>query len=147
MFWRINFLFRLSFAAIFYIMKGVGIGTRVFGFLIDMFFVLALSFAAFKGWSFYVFYYGYEYISFYYFLALITFLYYLFFESIFRRTPGKWLSLSKVVNNNGGKPSFLQIVVRSLVRVPGMIIIDCACFPFLEKTLHDYVSRTQVVEI
>jgi uncharacterized RDD family membrane protein YckC len=65
------------------------------------------------------------------------------FESIFSRTPGKWLSLSKVVNKNGKKATFLQIVLRSLAR---LTIIDCFFIPFLDKTLHDFISKTEVVE-
>ena len=70
--------------------------------------------------------------------------YYLFFETLFKRTPGKWLSFSKVVNNNGGKPAFWQILVRSVIR---LTIIDCFFIPFLDKTLHDYLSKTEVVEV
>ncbi|HXL54878.1 MAG TPA: RDD family protein, partial [Chitinophagaceae bacterium] len=63
---------------------------------------------------------------------------------LFSRTPGKWLSLSKVVNKKGKKTSFLQILLRSIVR---LTIIDCFFIPFLDKPLHDYVSKTEVVEV
>lgn len=125
-------------------MRKVGVGTRVLNFLVDTFFIFVLSYAAYKGWAFYAFYYGIIYLPFYYFFWVILFLYYLLFEGIFNRTPGKWLSLTKVVNKNGMKPRFWQIVVRSLVRVT---IIDCFFLPFLDKTLHDYVSGTEVVEV
>lgn len=124
-------------------MNKVGIGTRVLNFLVDTFFIFLLSYAAYKGWTFYAFYYGIIYFPFYFFFFGVLFLYYLVFESIFARTPGKWLTFSKVVNKNGGKSSFIQIFLRSIVR---LTIIDCFFIPFLEKTLHDYVSKTEVVE-
>jgi uncharacterized RDD family membrane protein YckC len=127
-------------------MKAVGIGTRVLTFIIDNLIIFILSFAAYKGWAFYAYYWGIIYFQFAYFFWAITFIYYLFFESIFKRTPGKWVSLTKVVNLNGGKPSFPQIFLRSLVRL--LIIFDWLAFPFLnERALHDYLSKTEVVEI
>lgn len=72
------------------------------------------------------------------------FVYYIFFEGIFKRTPGKWLSLSKVVNKSAGKPAFWRILIRSLIR---LTIIDCFFIPFLDKPLHDYLSGTEVVEV
>ncbi|MGI8951124.1 MAG: RDD family protein [Chitinophagaceae bacterium] len=125
-------------------MINVGIGTRVLNFIVDTLLIFLLSFAAFKGWQFYSYYWGIIYFPFYYFFWSIIFIYYLFFESIFKRTPGKWLSFSKVVSKNGGKPSFIQIVLRSLIR---LTIIDCFFIPFLDETLHDYVSKTKVVEV
>ncbi len=127
-------------------MRIVGIGTRTLGFLPDLLIVLLITYGINRGWDFYVFYYHILYIPIYYFLAIVSFVYYLFFEGIWKRTPGKWLALTKVVNQSGDKPSFWQIIVRSAVRVAGFIIIDSICLSFLEKTLHDYVSKTEVVE-
>ena len=58
--------------------------------------------------------------------------------------PGKWLSYTKVVDKKGLKPGFIQIFLRSIVR---LTIIDCFFIPFLNKPLHDYVSSTEVVEV
>ncbi len=128
-------------------MRIVGTGTRVLNFLIDFPILAVLSFAVYKWWSFYVMYYHFTFIPVYYFLAAVGFLYYLILESVFKRTPGKWLTLTKVVNLQGGKPSFLQILVRSLVRVLGVILIDSIFLSFIDKTLHDYLSKTHVVEL
>ncbi len=128
-------------------MRVVGTGTRVLNFLVDAIIISLIAFGVFRGWTFYVFYYHIPYIESYYFLALIAFLYYLFFEAIWKRTPGKWLSLSKVINKNGSKPSFGQIFIRSLARVIGAVVIDSLFLSFVNKTLHDYVSGTEVVEI
>jgi len=124
-------------------MKQVGIGTRTLNFIVDTLIIFFLSLLAYHGWKFYSYYYHIIYIPFYYFFWSILFLYYILFESIFSRTPGKWLSLSKVVNKNGKKATFLQIVLRSLAR---LTIIDCFFIPFLDKTLHDFISKTEVVE-
>ena len=71
-------------------------------------------------------------------------LYYLFFELFFARTPAKWLTMSKVVAENGKRPAFWQILVRSLLRLT--LIVDCVFIAFTERTLHDYVTKTAVVE-
>lgn len=128
-------------------MNPVGTGTRVLSFIVDTLLILPLTYAAYRGWSFYVFYYGILYIPFYYFWAAVTFLYYLFFEGIFSRTPGKWMSLTKVVNVSGARPSFVQVLIRCVGRVMGIIIIDSILLPFLNQTLHDYISKTYIVEI
>ncbi len=125
-------------------MKKVGIGTRTLNFIVDTLIIFLLSFLAYRGWAFYVFYYQIIFIPFYYFFWSILFLYYILFESLFSRTPGKWLSMSKVVNKKGEKASFLQILLRTMAR---LTIIDCFFIPFLDKTLHDYVSKTEVVEV
>ncbi len=125
-------------------MKQVGIGTRALNGIVDTLIIFLLSLLAFQGWKFYVFYYHIMYLPFYYFFWSILFIYYLLFESVFSRTPGKWLSVSKVVNTKGNKPFFLQILLRSFIRI---IIMDAFFIPFLDKPLHDYLSRTEVVEV
>jgi len=125
-------------------MNKVGIGTRVLNFLIDTALIFLLSYIAYKVWSFYAFYYAVAFLPFYYFFCGILFIYYLLFETISGRTPGKWLSYSKVVDKKGLKPGFGKIFLRSIVR---LTVIDCFFIPFLDKTLHDYVSSTEVVEV
>lgn len=126
-------------------MRKVGIGSRTLNFLVDTAIISILTAIAFRTWEFYVYYYHIVYYPFYYFFALILFIYYVLFESISGRTPGKRLSMTKVVDaKKGTKPRFLQVLVRSLVR---LTVIDCFFIPFLDKTLHDYLSGTDVVEI
>jgi uncharacterized RDD family membrane protein YckC len=131
-------------------MRSVGIGTRTLNFIVDTLIISILTFIAHHAWEFYAFYYQKYFLTSSSFNALLLFFsiilvtYYLLFESIFSRTPGKWLSLSKVVNRKGTKPGFFQILIRSFAR---LIIIDCFFIPFLDKTLHDYLSKTEVVEI
>ena len=62
-------------------MNSVGIGTRVFTFLIDSIFVFLLTYAAYRSWTWYVFYYKSTYLPFYVFWFIVTFLYYLFLRA------------------------------------------------------------------
>ena len=131
-------------------MKTVGIGTRVLNFLIDTIVIFIISYYVSKINQWYAEQYkinGYVFKYYYNFGTIffaILFVYYFLLELLFKRTVGKFLSYSKVVNNNNGKPSFIQIFIRSLVR---LTIIDMFFIPFLDKTLHDYLSKTNVVEI
>lgn len=125
-------------------MEVVGTGTRVLNFLIDTLLIVIISFAFGKWYNFHVMYWGYTPVPPYSFFFCSLFVYYFIFEAIWRRTPGKWLSISKVVGKNGKKASFLQVLVRSLVR---LTVIDMFFIPFLNgRTLHDFLSGTYVVE-
>lgn len=125
-------------------MKKVGIGTRVANFLVDTLLIFGLSYLVSMVWAFYSQYYGLYYLPFYIIFYAVLFIYYLLFELIFKRTPGKWLTMTKVVNRQGMKASFIQIFLRSLLR---LTIIDCFFYPFFENTLHDHLSKTEVVEV
>lgn len=131
-------------------MKQVGIGTRVLNFIVDSLIILLISYIISKINLYYaeqyrinnvkfkyLFNFGYLYFS-------VLFGYYFLCELFFARTLGKKFSFSKVVNNQNKRPNVLQILIRSLVR---LTIIDMFFIPFLDKTLHDYISKTNVVEI
>lgn len=124
-------------------MNRSGFGTRVLNFIVDTLLIFGVAYGLYNWWIFYVMYWEYTYIPFYVFFFGFIFIYYVFFEGIFKRSPGKWLSISKVVHKNGSKPYFWQIIIRSIVRIT---IIDCFFIPFLDKPLHDYLSKTEVVE-
>lgn len=124
-------------------MQTVGIGTRVLNYIIDTLIVFLIAFLISKAWNWYVVYWQYTYIGFYYFFFGIQVLYYFIWESISGRTAGKLISQTKVINKNGLKPSVGAIFIRSISRI---ILIDGFFFPFLNKTLHDYFSGTEVVE-
>jgi uncharacterized RDD family membrane protein YckC len=73
------------------------------------------------------------------FVVLIA--YYLFFESLWQRTPGKFLLGTVVINEQGDKPSFGQVLGRTLCR-----FIPFEPFSFLGREgWHDSISRTKVV--
>jgi len=126
-------------------MKQVGIGTRVLNFIVDTLIIFFISWGAYRAHSFYVFYYHITDYAWYYFFWGILLIYYLLFELIFTRTPGKWLSMTKVVNLQGKRPAFWQILVRTVLRLT--IPIDFFLIAFVDKTLHDYASKTAVVEV
>lgn len=71
-------------------------------------------------------------------------LYYLFFEGIWGRTLGKWITKTKVVGVNGQKARFSQILGRSFLRW-----IPFEAFSFLTSNnpvgWHDKFSKTIVV--
>jgi len=124
-------------------MREVGVGTRVINFLADTVLIFLLCFGLYKWWNFYVTYWGYTYFQFYKVFYATLFVYYTFFELIWSRTPGKWLTISKVRNSAGGRPKWYQVIFRSILR---LTIIDCLFMPFLQRPLHDALSKTRVVE-
>ena len=129
-------------------MKKVGDGTRVLNFLVDTLLYWILAILLYKWWNFHVLYWGYMHLNFGWFFFGSQFIYYFIFELIFAKTPAKWLTGCRVVSNkstldNTIKSSIGQILVRSFAR---LILIDPFFIPFLETTLHDYLSGTMVVE-
>jgi uncharacterized RDD family membrane protein YckC len=77
-------------------------------------------------------------------IALVVLLaYYLFFESLWQRTPGKFILGTMVVNRDGEKPSFKQILGRTLCR-----FIPFEAFSFFgEEGWHDSIPSTKVVMV
>ncbi|MEN9686551.1 MAG: hypothetical protein RLZZ28_2337 [Bacteroidota bacterium] len=124
-------------------MKTAGEGSRALNFFIDTLIIFGLSFFGFKTWNWYVLNWGYQSHNFGWFFFGILFLYYFLFEGFFAKTPGKWFTYTKVVNKQGNKPNLLQIFLRSLGR---LILIDLFFIPFIGKPLHDFVSKTELVE-
>lgn len=71
-------------------------------------------------------------------------LYYFFFEGIWQKTPGKWLTKTKVVMEDGSKPDLLHILGRSFAR---WIPFEALSFLFSGHPVgwHDRLSGTLVV--
>lgn len=125
--------------------RNSGIGTRVINFLIDTILIVLISYGVYYFFKWYAIYWHWPFIQYYIFLLGVQFLYYFIFESITGRTPGKMMSYTKVVTSIGGKPSVLKILIRSAIR---LLIIDAFFYPFLnERTLHDYISDTNVIAV
>ena len=133
----------LSFAKNRKIMRKVGDGTRALNFFIDTVLITILAMLLRRWWNFYVMYWGYPPINFGWFFFGTTWSYYFLFESIFAKSPAKWFTQTKVVTLTDSKPSFLIIFWRSLLR---LTVIDLFFGPFLDGPLHDYASKTKVVE-
>jgi len=125
-------------------MKSVGIGSRVINFLIDTIIVFTIAYIAAKVNKYYAFQHRMIYVNFGYLFFASIFVYYFICETLFARTLGKLASFTKVVTDAGKRPNILQTFIRSLIR---LTIIDMFFIPFLnDKTLHDYLSKTNVVE-
>ncbi|CAM2007682.1 RDD family protein [Acanthopleuribacter pedis] len=77
---------------------------------------------------------------------LMTVAYYVFFETLFQRSPAKWLTGTMVVTQDGDKPSFGQIVGRSFAR---NIPFDHLSILFSDeiRAWHDSLSKTKVVMV
>lgn len=71
-------------------------------------------------------------------------MYYILFESLWQRTPAKWITGTKVVTFEGTKPRFLRIVGRTLCRY---IPFDALTYFFDSNPVgwHDRFSKTLVV--
>jgi len=122
-------------------MKEVGIGTRVLNFIIDTLLIALASYGLYKWYSFYVYYYYYHPYQYYLFFYATLFVYYLLFELLFSRTPAKWITMTKVRDKQGNKPTWYAIIIRSLLR---LTLIDPFFIPFFARPLHDQVSNTRV---
>ena len=125
-------------------MNEVGIGTRVLNFLVDTFLIWLMGYGLYKWYVFYVFYYNYKPYPFYMFFYGSLFLYYFVLESIFTRTPGKYVTMTRVRSADNSRPSILQFFLRSLLR---LTLIDPFFIPFFDRPLHDVLSKTRVVEV
>ncbi|MFT5243176.1 MAG: putative RDD family membrane protein YckC [Glaciecola sp.] len=76
---------------------------------------------------------------------IILLIYYTTIETLTGRSLGKYITKTKVVLYDGSKPTFNEILVRSLCR-----IIPFEHFSFLGeegKGWHDSISKTYVVDI
>lgn len=75
--------------------------------------------------------------------SLMSCAYYVFFESLWGRTPGKWLTRTRVVTEDGYRPAFLQILWRSCIRfIPFDVLTFLSPHP---AGWHDRWSRTRVI--
>lgn len=73
--------------------------------------------------------------------VLLFFFYYAVFEGLWARTPAKFILGTVVVTEDGSKPSFRAILIRSLCR-----FIPFEPFSFFgERGWHDAISKTYVV--
>ena len=77
--------------------------------------------------------------------TVLWLLYYFIFEFFTQRTPGKYITGTKVIANDGTKPGAVALVKRTLAR---LIPIDPLTFDnTLSGCWHDSLSRTIVVGI
>lgn len=125
-------------------MKEVGVGSRSVNFLVDTILIALISYAFYKWWSFQAYYWQYTFYPYYVFFYSTVFVYYTIFEGLFSRTPGKWISFTRVRDTKGGRPAFYRVLLRSLLR---LTLIDMFFMPFFDRPLHDQLTKTRVVEV
>lgn len=70
-------------------------------------------------------------------------LYFTGFEFAFSKTPGKFITRTKVVNKDGSKPEFLMLLFRNACR---LIPFDDLSYLFDQRGWHDRISRTYVIK-
>ncbi len=70
-------------------------------------------------------------------------LYYVFFEQMFGKTPGKMITRTLVVTEEGAKPTLGHIVGRTFSRV---IPFEPLSFVFGYTGWHDSISQTRVIK-
>lgn len=70
------------------------------------------------------------------------FAYYSFFEGIWARSPGKWIFRTRVVTDEGLKPTYGKVAVRTVCR---FIPFEPFSFLFGDRGWHDKLSGTTVV--
>ena len=76
---------------------------------------------------------------------MIMLVYYTFFETLFQRSPAKFITGTRVINHDGSKPSFGTIVKRTFCR---MIPFDH--FSYLGeagKGWHDSIPEAYVIDV
>lgn len=75
--------------------------------------------------------------------SLVLFLfYYTIFEHTFSKTPGKFITKTILLTEDGNRPSFQTVLIRSLCR---LIPFDAFSFLFSDSGWHDKFSKTIVV--
>ncbi len=74
----------------------------------------------------------------------IFFIYYVLLEGITGRTIRKLVTGTKVIDDNGNKPTLLNIMGRTLCRI---IPFEAFSFLFADRGWHDSISKTRVVKI
>ena len=93
----------------------IGDGTRILHFLVDTIIVSILAYLVYGWWNFYVMYWDFTPIRFGPFFFMTMWAYLFLFEFIFLRTPAKWFTGTKVVNEKGGRPNIFQIFLRTTI--------------------------------
>lgn len=125
-------------------MHEVGIGTRILNVLVDSILVFIISYGLYKWHTFYVLHWSFTFIPFYVFFHVTTVFYYLLFEWALGRTPGKFVSLTRVVDLQNKKPGFIKVILRSVFRIGYISAFFLLVF---KRPLHDWISKTRVVEV
>ena len=74
---------------------------------------------------------------------MLYFTYYIGSEFLFSKTLGKYITKTKVVNQDGTKPKLIMLIIRNVCR---WIPFDQLSYLFDKRGWHDQISQTYVVE-
>lgn len=80
----------------------------------------------------------------YFLIIFSTLTYYITFEATTGRTLGKMITKTKVVDEQGNKPDFSTVLLRTICR---FVPFNALSFLFAERGWHDAWSKTRVVDI
>jgi len=120
----------------------IGDGTRIFHFLIDTILIFIIAYVLHAWYNFYVFYWSWYPIRFGAFFFMTMWLYVFLFETLFLRTPAKWITGTKVLSESGKRPSLGQFFIRATIRTT---IVSMFGLAWNGKPLHDSLSKTTLV--
>ena len=124
------------------IMPEVDRFTRFGNYIIDtigVMIIIAIHAFVLDGWLHVIPEDGSPFLAIYFFF--LYFLYHFLFEYFFSRTPGKFITNTKVVDEDGNKPSIKILLIRNLCR---LIPLDNLSF-LIGDGWHDEFSGTEVV--
>ena len=118
----------------------VGSGIRFLNFVIDLVAWFVIVFVLILP----VVYFGVTQTWFGYVIGLFSFVgYFALMEIKFQKTIGKFVTKTKVVKLDGGKPENSDIISRTFCR---LIPFDRISFLFGKNGIHDFLSKTKVIK-
>ena len=120
----------------------IGDGTRILHFLVDTILIAIIAYLVYGWWNFHVMYWNYTPYQYGVFFFATMWLYAFLFELIFLRTPAKWLTGTKVVSENGGRPNSLQFFLRATLRTT---IVSMFGLAWNGQPFHDTFSKTKLI--
>ena len=120
----------------------IGDGTRILHFLVDTLLIAVIAYLVYGWWNFHVMYWNYTPYQYGVFFFATMWLYAFLFEFIFLRTPAKWLTGTKVVSENGGRPNIFQFFIRATLR---STIVSMFGLAWNGQPLHDTFSKTKLI--
>ena len=129
-----------------------GTGQRLINYVIDVFFINAVSLYlahTLLGVDLAQFQYPFEITTDYFLVhAGCTLSYYLIFEFFLNKSFGKFITGTRVMDLEGGKPTLKIVFLRSLVRLLDIFYVLPSLFMLITRniTLHDLLSQTRVVD-
>ena len=118
------------------------IGLRIANFIVDS--ILQFFFAMVLSLILAIFVHDFFKVGVFFYLVSLLQIYYIFFEGTWQRTPGKWITGTKVVRKDGHAPTFGQVLGRSFSRLVPFEVLSFLVGPN-PRGWHDRFTKTLVV--